>query len=112
MKLKPITSKLLAGFPASSLVFDSFSGTWDKIGEGSYGLMGLFSGVSLAFSGVTNQMFTLNFDDDRACLSGLKGTTTINVSTVPESGSLTFLGTGVLGLAGALHRKVRAAARI
>ena len=83
MKLKPITSKLLAGFPASSLVFDSFSGTWDKIGKGSYGLMGLFSGVSegVAFSGVTNQMFTLNFDDDRACLSRLNGTTTINVST-------------------------------
>ena len=46
MKLKPITSKLLAGFPASSLVFDWFSGTWDQIGKGSYDLMGQFSGVS------------------------------------------------------------------
>ena len=96
------------------LFVTSFSGTWDKIGKGSYGLMGLFSGVSegVAFSGVTNQMFTLNFDDDRACLSGLNGTATINVSTVPEPGSLTFLGTVVLGLADALRRKARAAARI
>jgi PEP-CTERM motif len=97
----------------SVLFVTSFSGTWDKIGKGSYDLMGQFSGVSdgVGFSGVTNQMFRLSFDDDRVCLSQLNGTTTINVSTVPEPGTLTFLGTGVLGLAGALRRKVLAAAR-
>jgi hypothetical protein len=99
------------------LFVSSLSGTWDKIGKGSYDLVGLFSGVSdgVAFSGVTNQMFRLSFDDDRICLSQLNGTSTINVSTnvstVPEPGSLTLLGTGVLGLAGALRRKVLAAAR-
>jgi hypothetical protein len=99
------------------LFVSSLSGTWDKIGKGSYDLVGLLSGVSdgVAFSGVTNQMFRLSFDDDRICLSQLNGTSTINVSTnvstVPEPGSLTLLGTGILGLAGALRRKVLAAAR-
>lgn len=94
------------------LFVTSFSGTWDKIGKGSYDLLGHFSVEGL--TGVTNQIFRLSFDDDRICLSQLNGTTTItavDVSTVPEPGSLTLLGTGVLGLAGALRRKVLAAAR-
>jgi hypothetical protein len=31
-----------------------------------------------------------------------------NITTVPEPGTLGLLGTGLLGLAGALHRKLKA----
>ena len=87
----------------------SFSGTWDKVGRGLYDLAGTFSTVfeGIRYTGSTNQMFRVSFDDGRACLRGLKGDTNISASVVPEPGSLTLLATGLVGLAGVVRRKLR-----
>lgn len=97
----------------SVLFVTAFSGTWDKIGEDSYDLVGNFSTVfgGVRYTGMTNQLFKLSFDDGRACLLGLSGTTNITAAPVPEPGTMTLLGTGLASLTGALYRKMRAATR-
>ena len=93
----------------SSVLFTtSFSGTWDKVGRGLYDLAGTFSTVfeGIRYTGSTNQMFRVSFDDGRACLRGLKGDTNITASVVPEPSSLTLLATGLVGLAGVVRRKL------
>lgn len=104
----------------SATVFvNNFAGTLSKIGTDLYDLVGTFSGTfdGVNFTGSTNQIFSLSSDDDHhqgdddgnGCWR-LHGTTTITTAAVPEPSTLTFLGTGLIALAGAVRRKLGARA--
>lgn len=103
------------GLSGSATVFESnFAGTLTKIGKGLYDLAGTFSGTvdGIHFIGTTNQIFGFaRGDDGRECFRDLNGTTTITATAaVPEPGTLTFFGTGLIALAGAVRRKLVARA--
>ena len=99
--------------PSDVIMFTNFAGTLTKIGKDLYDLVGAFSGTigGVKYIGTTNQIFSFSGDDSgrddgKGCWSDLHGTTTI--SAVPEPSTLTFLGTGLIALAGAVRRKLRA----
>ncbi|HTW31633.1 MAG TPA: PEP-CTERM sorting domain-containing protein [Candidatus Sulfotelmatobacter sp.] len=116
-----ITGNGMDGIPNGTLFSGTFSGpvTWTMVtlanGTHNYTLTGALSGTtgsgtsaSATVYGVTVQL-TVNtgkgFFNGNARISS--GDT--NISTVvPEPGSLSLLGTGLIGLAGMIRRKVKA----
>jgi len=104
------------GIPNGVIFSGTFSGpvTWSVVnlsnGTHNYTLSGAITGTwsnGATVSGATVQL-TINtgkgyFDGSTMISSG-----DTNISTVPEPGTLGLLGTGLVGLAGALRRKKKA----
>ena len=91
------------GFSATNFV-----GSWTKLSNDSYKLVGTFSAVVQSLgtvNGTTTQFFELEREDGHLSFDDLHGKTTISLASVPEPGTLTLLGTGLLGLGGMVRRK-------
>lgn len=112
-----ITGNGTDGIPNATIFKGSFTSpvTWTQMppepnGSHNYMLSGIITGTwwnGTTVSGATTQL-TINtgkgfFNGSTNISSG-----DTNITTVPEPGTLGLLGTGLLGLAGVLHRKLKA----
>jgi len=112
-----ITGNGTSGIPNSVIFNGTFSGpvTWSLLtlanGTHEYTLTGTLTGTWLSGATVNGATVQLTINTGKGFFNGStkisSGDTNIS-ATVPEPGTLGLLGTGLVGLAGALHRKFKA----
>jgi PEP-CTERM motif len=105
-----------SGIPSGTMFTGSFSGpvTWTMItlanGTHEYQLSGAISGTWANGASVYGATIQLTINTGKGFFNGntriASGDT--NIVVVPEPGTLGLLGTGLIGLAGLMNRKVRA----
>jgi PEP-CTERM motif len=111
-----ITTNGTSGLPNGTLFNGSFSGpvAWTLVtlsnGTHNYTLTGAVSGTWVNGSTVFGATTQLTINTGKGFFNGStmisSGDTNI-VTSVPEPGTLGLLGTGLVGIAGAMHRKFR-----
>ena len=111
-----IASTGASGLPSGTLFNGSFSGpvTWTLVtlsnGTHNYVLIGAVSGTWFNGATVYGATTQLTINTGRGFFNGTtsisSGDTNI-VTSVPEPGTLGLLGTGLVGIAGAMHRKFK-----
>jgi PEP-CTERM motif len=99
----------VSGF-GTALFANNFTGSWTKISDELYKLVGTFSATvdGLHINGTTTQFFELEKEDGHLSFDDVHGKTCLSPSPspVPEPGTLTLLGTGLLSLGGFVRRKL------
>jgi hypothetical protein len=111
-----ITGNGANGVPEGTIFSGSFSGpvTWTMVtlanGTHNYTLTGSLSGTTASGASVNGVTVQLTVNTGKGYFNGVtrisSGDTNMS-STVPEPGSLTLMGTGLISLGGMLRRKAR-----